>query len=69
MTGLVAVGPQGYIRRTDSILHVPALHQFSQPGRAFDPESWLSLVPVVLHATCIMVLNQVCTVHGCVTVP
>lgn len=51
---------QGYIHRPESPFHVPYLHDFSEPGHVFDPNgsAVLSLVPVIMHATVIFVINQ-----------
>ena len=49
---------QGYVRRVDSILHIPAFHRFAQPGAVFDPESMLAFLPGIMHAISIMTLNN-----------
>jgi len=56
---------QGYVScttryGTPNPFHVEKLHQFSEPGALFDPNgnAILALVPVVIHAVVIMILNQ-----------
>lgn len=46
----------GYMPK-GTVLHIAAVHQFSDPGRVFDPLSWLSLVPICSHSLLIMALN------------
>jgi len=56
---------QGYVSCHNRLggsnpFHVEALHKFSEPGAIFDPNgnAILALVPVVIHAVVIMILNQ-----------
>ena len=56
---------QGYVSchtrsGTPNPFHVEKLHQFSEPGSIFDPNgnAILALIPVVIHAIIIMILNQ-----------
>lgn len=53
-------GAQGYIRTRESLLHVPGLFRYSQPGQLFDPEGSvvMSFVPVIGHSIVILILNQ-----------
>jgi hypothetical protein len=62
VTMIVSFNLQGYMSDPESVLHVPAVHRFSDPGSIFDPNgpSWLlPLVPVLLHSALIMQLNGV----------
>jgi hypothetical protein len=55
-----AVACQGYIHRPDSLFHVPFLHKYAEPGAVFDPNGsfLMSSVPVIVHSTVILILNQ-----------
>jgi hypothetical protein len=51
---------QGYVHRTDSAFFIKEFEQLSDPGGTFDPNGpfLLANLPVVIHSTIIMILNQ-----------
>eukprot|EP00004_Rigifila_ramosa_P016078 TRINITY_DN3783_c0_g1_i1.p1 TRINITY_DN3783_c0_g1~~TRINITY_DN3783_c0_g1_i1.p1 ORF type:complete len:673 (-),score=170.04 TRINITY_DN3783_c0_g1_i1:58-2076(-) len=49
---------QGYIRDSESPVHVAFLSKYSDPGAIFDPEGNFFFVPTIIHAIIIFVMNQ-----------
>ena len=52
---------QGYLSKSDGILHIESLYHFSRPGEIFDPQGSFPfpLIPVTVHSTLIFLLNLV----------
>ena len=52
---------QGYIDGkvwSEQYFFFPALAEYAEPGAVFDPDSNLSMVPILLHVLVIMLLNM-----------
>ncbi|CUF02836.1 Anoctamin, putative [Bodo saltans] len=50
---------QGYMRGQDPLLEIDAISAYADPGSLFDPEGYLFVVPITIHACSILVLNLV----------
>ena len=52
---------QGYIDGkvwSEQYFFFPVLAEYAEPGAVFDPDSNLSMVPILLHVLVIMLLNM-----------